>query len=394
MVKRPLYASSMDLFIGNISAMAYWCKTPVGIDRSTTRTSLHYLKNPITTLKALKKAAIDADSLGTAPLHIYATPSSLRRPSQQLICHLATQPFPVSAFRRLTRHVLIASPELSFLEMAASLPLPKLIEYGYLLCGTYCLDPSTTSGNNRPPLTTVAKLKSFLEAAGTRRGCALARRALGLIQEGSASPRETKTALLLCLPMKMGGYGLPRAQLNRTIEFTDRERLLFGRNATVPDLYWPQQKVALEYDGEKHHSESRALSHDRQKESNLAYRGITVLRLDKHQMSNAYQVYVVARKVARSLGRRLAEPTANQWENHRRLFAIIMRTRTLPNPMRRRPPPGTGIHRDKPRHPSPPRRTTEHSVRSKPFDAGRYRTRHSNASHLGKHELCCRTPPG
>ena len=61
------------------------------------------------------------------------------RDQQNAKPHLFTGPLPGSSILRASDDVLVSSPELCFFQMASQLPLVKLIELGYELCGSYSL---------------------------------------------------------------------------------------------------------------------------------------------------------------------------------------------------------------------------------------------------------------
>ncbi|RFA09642.1 hypothetical protein B7R54_10740 [Subtercola boreus] len=64
--------------------------------------------------------------------------------------------------------------------------------------------------------------------------------ALRLVREGVESPMETRLRLLLLM------HGLPEPQVN--VDLFDET----GRFAGRADLYYPRQRVVVEYDGEQH----------------------------------------------------------------------------------------------------------------------------------------------
>ncbi len=80
--------------------------------------------------------------------------------------------------------VSIASPELTFIQMARDLDTITLVEFGYALCGTYFYSPWSSKGfEQRDPLT-------------------------------------TKASLLTCLSGKFGGYGIRDIKLNVRVDIT------------------------------------------------------------------------------------------------------------------------------------------------------------------------------
>ncbi|MCL1895345.1 MAG: hypothetical protein FWG03_02225 [Clostridiales bacterium] len=129
--------------------------------------------------------------------------------------------------------LMVSSPEFCFLQMAGQLTLAKLIELGYELCGVYSM-PNADDKNvpergfyNRQPLTSIKKLKAFLDSMPGVKGRKKAMRALRYLRDGSASPMETKLAILLTLPYMLGGYGFSLPEMNKRIAYrvgADRKR--------------------------------------------------------------------------------------------------------------------------------------------------------------------------
>jgi very-short-patch-repair endonuclease len=113
--------------------------------------------------------------------------------------------------------------------------------------------------------------------------------------------------------------------MNYRIDFNETEQELFGRPYVVLDLYWPKHHCGIEYDGEEDHSSKEDVSRDRKKSSELNYRGINVVRVDKQQLSSPFQVYVLARKLQRLMKIRHRKPTDAEWQRKEELFDILMR---------------------------------------------------------------------
>ena len=66
---------------------------------------------------------------------------------------------------------------------------------------------------------------------------------------------ETALALLLSLPVRHGGFGLPLPALNPPIDLgADAQRVLGGQRRIFVDLLWADARVGIEYDSNEHHS--------------------------------------------------------------------------------------------------------------------------------------------
>jgi len=314
----------MTLYLNNKTALRFWCMAEHSIDELTTSSNVLEVLDADVSIRLIPEELLCILGSKQQVFHLLVGRAGQRTKSSRIVFHTRTKPYPKGAFRRYSPEILIVSPELCFFEMTNELPFLKLVEFGFFLCGTYTLNPNTEKPNDRLPLTTKRKLASFAKRMGTASGCRIAQRALSLILEGSASPRETKTTMLLCLPTKMGGYGFTWPILNHRIDFNESEQLLFGRPYVVLDLYWPEYHLGVEYDGGKGHTDEADVSRDRRKNSELNYKGIDVIRIDKEQLSSPYQVYVLAKKIARMMHIIIRRPTQLQLKNRRELFYTIM----------------------------------------------------------------------
>lgn len=100
-----------------------------------------------------------------------------------------------------------------------------------------------------------------------RRGIRRARAALGLVDAGAESPRETWLRLLLI----RAGLPRPRTQIPVIDEF--------GQIVARLDMGWPELKIGLEYDGDHHWTNRRQLSRDIRRTEELRDLGWIVVRV-------------------------------------------------------------------------------------------------------------------
>lgn len=163
----------------------------------------------------------------------------------------------------------VSGPLDTFIEIASMLGLDDLVAVGDWLV----LRPRFPSWRDPRPLLTPRELRSRL--AGTRAwGIRRAREAADLVREGSESPRETVLRLLIIRA------GLPEPELG--IEIHDRA----GRIGWF-DLGWPPLRVAVEYDGDQHRTDSTQYEKD-------------ILRFDRATAAGWRVVRVRARGLAPS----------------------------------------------------------------------------------------------
>jgi very-short-patch-repair endonuclease len=188
--------------------------------------------------------------------------------------------------------------------MAGELPLVKLIELGLELCGTYSLPVNggkTLYGHLR--LTNVNSLKAttiqMKGIKGQRKAC----RALRFIADGSASPMETKLFMLLTLQYKLGGHGLPMPKLNKRVDPRKATKQMINKKYFVCDLFWPESNLAVEYDSNENHTGADRINDDSKKRIALESAGTKVITVTKEQIQNADELDIVAKEIAKRLGK-------------------------------------------------------------------------------------------
>jgi hypothetical protein len=112
-------------------------------------------------------------------------------------------------------------------------------------------------------LVTRAELRGWIDSQAGRKGVRRAGRVLEFVDAKAESPMETRLRMLLVL------NGLPRPELQVTIR--DEEGSPLGR----PDLYYREQRLGIEYDGETHRA---SLVEDNRRQNRLLMAGVRLLR--------------------------------------------------------------------------------------------------------------------
>lgn len=242
-------------------------------------------------------------------LHLCVSRQAARRFVSGGACHLMTGAYPPGSFHETAEGVLLASPELMFLQMARRLDEDLLVAYGYELCGYFARIGSACGSVICPQLTTVARIAGYLErlerlrqerGEGMPWGLERARRALGHVRDGAASPEEAVTSMLLTLPRARGGYGLPTARLNATVRLGARASELFGIDEFVYDLSWEERRTVVEFQGVQQKERSRG-SFDRRKGNVLGADDWKVVEVDRAMLNRAELMDEVAKSVSRAL---------------------------------------------------------------------------------------------
>ncbi len=293
----------MDPVLGHESALEYWRSVRAGSRHF--RTVAHARK-----LLAAPPNVKDLAGPGpwwlARPFHVLVGNAGARRTSEQVKSHIWALPVPKGAVLDTQNGFCVTSPEFTFLLMSERMGLIDLVKVGFELCGSYDL----SAGTVRPcqPLTTVAKLRTFVVKASHARGRKKALRALRFVIDGSASPRETVLAMLLCLPYKLGGYGIELPVLNCRIDVPARARSVSSKQFYRCDLYWPRANLALEYDSDQEHLGSKNAASDSARRIALDELGVDVVTVTTLQIASREEMERIAIHVSRCLGKRLQCP--------------------------------------------------------------------------------------
>jgi very-short-patch-repair endonuclease len=107
------------------------------------------------------------------------------------------------------------------------------------------------------------ELTTWVDRCAGHRGMRNLRRVLNLVDAAAESPMESRLRIVLVLG------GLPRPQAQVTI----RDR--WGRALGRPDLYYPEHRLGIEYDGATHRD---SLAEDNRRQNRLLNAGVRLLR--------------------------------------------------------------------------------------------------------------------
>lgn len=257
-------------------------------------------------------AAINAASAIALPVHTITSDPVFQRKTTFRHPHGCAQALHGGALLRWDDTVFVSAPPLAFVQEATLLPFIDLITLGFEICGTY--QQVTANGPtlyNTRPLTSVREIRNFIGLNPSLHGTAKARRALQYLANGSASPRETKAALLLGLPASYGGYGLGIPSMNYEIGCTPEARAIASRRTLRCDLFWPNARIAVEYQSREFHSDDRQRIRDSRRVNALQAMGITVIAMTNDELDSIAATDVIANTARKALGRRSRVTTKN-----------------------------------------------------------------------------------
>ena len=314
----------MDIIISHKTAFLFWRQFAGRREQLQKTRRTCAMSEP---LRLTREVLSELATLGIVPaegnlLHILVSAAGLRSRHPMVVSHCCSQSLPSGSLLRVMPHVLVASPELTFLQLARRWQPGRLIMAGCELCGTYVLDAEPTGPDEilakRPALTTAKALGEFANAIIGHPGRDRARRAARYVFDNARSPMEAKTALLLCLPHRLGGRNLPRPELNSPISLTPDARHLYRRGHVKADLFWPRAAFDLEYDGGQH-EEGATHANDVARVAALKALGNDVLTVAYPQVADSRAFALIADQVAARLGRPLRVRRADFAAQERRL---------------------------------------------------------------------------
>ncbi len=116
---------------------------------------------------------------------------------------------------------------------------------------------------------------------------------------------ETVIVLLLCLPPRLGGYGLPMPLLNHRVDVGRNRRKTSSNKYYVCDAFWREAWLDVEYDSDLAHTGPLRIAKDAKRRNGLASLGVTVITVTKEQAFNCDEMDRIAHAVAKKLRWRL-----------------------------------------------------------------------------------------
>lgn len=230
----------------------------------------------------------------------------------------------------------VASPEFCLLQVASQLGrlvsttlrpwqlTVILTELVCELCGTYSKQNTARGFKDRTlPLTTIGQLLVFCGRMAFEPGCGALRRAVAWAVDGLNSPMETVLLMLLCLPKAYGGLEFPRPLANPSIPVPRELWVKTGRRHIVPDLFWPEANLMVEFNGKEPHEERGILDQERLE---LAQdMGYAVITFRKEDLYDRKRFTAKAQSVAKHLGHELPRQSAKSRELQTLLSDMLLR---------------------------------------------------------------------
>jgi very-short-patch-repair endonuclease len=345
----------MNIFLGYESALKYWQTADLDPRHIPSRLRPEAGQAPssadITASAALDFAGDDGR------VHVVVARDSDRRRGLRMHCRVYDASADRNAFLKIADGLYVATPEVLFFQMAGVLPVVDLVELGFTLTSGYAEDERASDGmRKRSPLTSVSALRRYTLSRQGAKGYKKAACALLYVCDNSASPMETLLAMLLFLPCYLGGYGFKRERLNYRID-KNHVRKLSPLTQGLPgeclrcDIYWPDLRLAIEYDSSSHHTGIHAIVRDSDRRSMLGLLGVNVIAVTGGQVFDVRALDRIALLISKQMGRRMRIRTKGWLTKRRGLWLKLTDERKAayrqymaaqPNRMVEQPVIGTG----------------------------------------------------
>ena len=220
---------------------------------------------------------------------------------------------------RLGFSLLVTSPELTFLQIAATEDMRIAAYVGMALCSSYRIDEFESSGladraHGDAPLTSVTQIAAYLRRVNGVHGVRAAWKALAYVRDGALSPPEGAIGVVAALPYALGGYACRDVSMNRGIrvfaglDASGRRRYTMRYpdvSIVSRDARGVRRIVGIDYDPEITHGGEAKRANDVERGNQInGSRKITHFTFTERQRSSYSQWISSMEQVRIALGRR------------------------------------------------------------------------------------------
>ena len=241
----------------------------------------------------------------SAPVEFYASGGTRRSYSQSRVSIVLPSQIHPGDIVAVNEHVFVTAPELSLMTATRDCCRGEALSLINEFCGTYATNVAAPKGFvPAKPVASREALLRFCDAHLDWTPAILFRTTADHAIDNCASPAESITALLLCLPVRDGGYGLPLPQMNSVILPNVGAKELADRNYYVGDAVWPASMTIVEYDSKAEHTDYDAVTHDHVRKLALENCGYHVSVVTPIILADSVLFEKVALDTARRVGHR------------------------------------------------------------------------------------------
>lgn len=239
------------------------------------------------------------------------------RPITGLITHYASYPlidgslFRVDPALGIGDDIYVTAPALSWIFMSQSLNDLGALEQAFELCGSYAVSADGSLLTGIAPVTTSRELmrqtRGIARAACDQRvpGLSRAMAMAPYVLDNSASPMETKVAIMLSLPVNRGGWGITDLALNQRFDLSREQREIARKTYLVIDGCIASKRLGYEYDSREFHDRDDREYSDRVRLAAVQCLGLRVLPLTADIVMDELRCTSFFDELARLAGKRI-----------------------------------------------------------------------------------------
>lgn len=297
----------MAIILTDETALAFWRRSGMTGSNLLRATPTRMTRIPAGAPSARDvRAACNDLAIGCDCLHVLVACDADRRHGTHAVeYHLLSKTLPNHSLYRIDNGLYATSPELTFVRMSRKTSLIAITRLGYEMAGTFARNESDMRGfSTCSPLMTTKSLGRFLNCPQALHGFNRSKQAARLMLDNAASPMEAELAMMLSLPNRLGGYGLPKPVLNYRLDTKGPLSKNLRRRTIVVDVAWPAKKLALEYDSDQFHTGAEKIAADSERRNDIELLGFDVQTITNKEISSAANMDKIAHTIARKLGLR------------------------------------------------------------------------------------------
>lgn len=291
-------------------------------------------------IERVREEGVEKGIPESVPLDLVSAERAKHQSSKHYRRHLWSSEVPPGSLCLIGDGVYVFTPAFCLLQVAMGvtknfkglvdqrLSVVIIIQLACELCGQYSLAENGDGFIERLPLTTTGEIARTMVAATGLHGAWVLRAAFPWILDNLRSPAEANLYLLLCLPAKWGGFGLPRPFSNYDLDVSRVRKGFFAyRQSCNVDLFWGEARLVVEYDSRRHHEDAgdQKVENDERRAAALRELGYVVVTVRHDDLYNAKRLRAKAEEMADALRMELPLATSEFIEINNLLRAMLLR---------------------------------------------------------------------
>lgn len=315
----------MGLCLGYESALRYWLtkRGDEALPEAAESGSFAYAEAGV---RLIRSEQLPIEPERDRPLHLVVPERRLGHKMADAVAHAWRGPLPEGSLCRLSGDNTIASPALTFAQMAAKVSLPEAVEIGCHLCSTFAIEDSGHNyAGEREQVVSLESLRSYVQLLPPyTRGIRKIKAALEYVVEYTASPMEIFLGMEYGMPPKVGGQESLTLHANQNIEIDRHIQELLESSHLKGDLYLPDFNADLEYDSYEYHTGRYRLDHTQARRNALEAMGIKTITATYGQINTFSKFENFTWMLRERLGLEHPTPTRAEHQAQIELYELLM----------------------------------------------------------------------